>query len=164
MTDKIFWTWMEKVVNDIALKLLPDIQPRCLEKDSSQQQWTFIHTSFSISDSRFCMQSSFLLRHRCAAILFLLRLRISWIQSNCSGVNLCIFRNDWKSFLESEIILCALNGSFTWNARCSCKSKVKLIHTNRTIQVFILSILYHTNLNSQIQRQEQANVDIRWGG
>lgn len=71
-------------------------------------------TSFLISHSRFRMQSSFLLRQRCAAMRFLLRRLTSWINSSCSEVSLCIFTNIWKSFRGRFVIWSTGKGSFTW--------------------------------------------------
>lgn len=74
-------------------------------------------TSFRISHSRFRMQSSFLLRQRCAAMRFLLRRLTSWINSSCSEVSLCIFTNIWKSFRGRFVIWSTGKGSFTWNRK-----------------------------------------------
>lgn len=70
-------------------------------------------TNLRISHSRFWMQSSFLLRQRCAAIRFLLRRRTSWMNSSCSEVSLCIFIIIWKSFLGRSVIWSTGKGSFT---------------------------------------------------
>ncbi len=59
------------------------------------------------------MQSSFLLRQRWAAMRFLLRLRMSWINSSCSEVSLCIFTIIWKSLRGRFVIWSTGNGSLT---------------------------------------------------
>lgn len=78
--------------------------------------WWFVTgalTSFLISHSRFRMQSSFLLRQRCAAMRFLLRRLTSWMNSSCSDVSLCILTNIWKSFRGRFVIWSIGKGSFT---------------------------------------------------
>lgn len=71
-------------------------------------------TSFLISHSKFMIQSSFLLRQRCAAMRFLLRRLTSWMNSSCSDVSLCIFTNIWKSLRGRFVIWSTGKGSFTW--------------------------------------------------
>lgn len=71
-------------------------------------------TSLRISLSRFWMQSSFLLRQRWAAIRFLLRRRMSWMNSSCSEVSLCILMRIWKSLRGRLVIWSTGKGSFTW--------------------------------------------------
>ena len=79
--------------------------------------WVPAHqlTSFRISHSKFWIQSSFLFRQRWAAMRFLLRLRMSWMNSNCSEVSLCILIIIWKSFLGRSVIWSTGKGSLTWN-------------------------------------------------
>lgn len=84
-------------------------------------------TSFLISHSRFRMQSSFLLRQRCAAMRFLLRRLMSWMNSSCSEVSLCIFTNIWKSFRGRFVIWSTGKGSFTWNRKKKAR-QVSFIH------------------------------------
>lgn len=91
-------------------------------------------TSFLISHSRFMMQSSFLLRQRCAAMRFLLRRLMSWMNSSCSEVSLCIFTIIWKSFRGRFVIWSTGKGSLT------CKSRnYKWLFTSDVIQRSLLN-------------------------
>lgn len=72
-----------------------------------------VHTSLWISLSRFWMQSSFRLRQRWAAMRFLLRRRMSWMNSSCSEDSLCILMRIWKSFRGRLVIWSTGKGSFT---------------------------------------------------
>lgn len=89
-------------------------------------------TNFLISHSRFRMQSSFLLRQRCAAIRFLLRRLTSWINSSCSEVSLCIFTNIWKSFRGRFVIWSTGKGSFTWRGKKKTDGSSLLFRINYT--------------------------------
>lgn len=80
-------------------------------------------TSLRISPSRFWMQSSFLFRQRWAAMRFLLRRRMSWINSSCSEVSLCILMRIWKSLRGRFVMWSTGKGSFTW------KKDQRVIHS-----------------------------------
>ncbi|KAF3844392.1 hypothetical protein F7725_007555 [Dissostichus mawsoni] len=71
----------------------------CCERKDRFCHSSDIHTFswFRSLSSLFWMQSSFLLRQRCAAMRFLLRRRMSWMNSSCSEVSLCILMRIWKS-------------------------------------------------------------------
>lgn len=99
-------------------------------------------TSFSISHSRFCMQSSFRLRQRRAAIRFLLRLRMSCTTSSCSRVKHCCFSICWKSFLLRDTIWSTESGSAIWSERTQmlhyCCQHV-FHHLNKYVRFLLLS-------------------------